>query len=141
MLYPTMTLLYAIRDVFTFILKKRLCESFFMTNIRYSDVVFYNWIDSFLRKKIQQVQYTCCHYIYTHSLRKLLHFIHNNEFRIVKNWNLCTHWFRILVTYSSRSKNKEIIHCVNIRNKNGFNMPQYFTSIFQWSFSHNLVML
>lgn len=148
--YVCLKLLYANKHILNFKTRKKLCETIILPIFYYCFTMYYPFLDTVNKKRIQKAQNTCCRLIY--DLRKYDHisekFAELNWLKIDSTWKLHFLVFvhRICITSSPTCLRAKLItrnqsHDLNIRHFDNFTMPHHSTTMFQKSFTYNAVKL
>lgn len=143
--YITLKLLYSSKQILSFKIRKKLCETLVFPIFHYCLIMYFPFLDLVSKNRLQKVQNTCCRFIF--DLRKYDHVsIKIQELQWLKFNNIWKLQFllfvhRLLITSTPRYLKDKLIsrnelHSRNIRYVTNLTMPRHATAFFQKSFSY-----
>lgn len=146
--YSNLKLLYSSRHLLNQKLKILLCESLVLSQFNYADVLYHFCIDQNDSYRIQKIQNACLRFIY--GIRRFNHVSHKLQDTQWLNMKkrrilhvLCFYHKLILLKSPKYLFNKiryrTDVHNLNVRHKGLLSMPRHTTSLYQRSFSFNIV--
>lgn len=146
--YTNLKLLYGSRYLLNQKLKILLCDSLVLSQFNYADVVYHFCIDQNDSYRIQKIQNACLRFIY--GLRKFNHISHklqdtqwlNMKKRRVLHVLCFYHKLMLLKSPKylfNKIRYRTDVHNLNVRHKGLLSMPRHATSLYQRSFSYNMV--
>lgn len=148
--YAKIKILYANKHILDVNLKKRLTESFVLSQFNYALVSYYFCLDLMTENRIQKVQNICCRF--SLGLRKYDRVSAKiKELGWLKMEYLARVHFLVMVhkilissvPFYLRQKLvcRSDLHSVNVRNGNLLALPMHFTALYRRCFTYNAVKL
>nr|CAI5863097.1 unnamed protein product [Callosobruchus analis] len=148
--YLRLKILYSSKYVLSSKTKRVLCETLVMSVVRYCDILYYPCLDSITKLRLQKVQNSCCRFIcglrkYDHISDKIREMGWLPIEKVVKlHYIIFVHK---LVTTSipyylfEKLISRRNSHDLNLRHRDNYTIPRFFTALFTRSFSYNAVKL
>nr|CAH7767839.1 unnamed protein product [Callosobruchus chinensis] len=148
--YFRLKILYSSKYVLSRNVKRVLCETLVMSVMRYCDILYYPCLDSITKLRLQKVQNSCCRFVcglrkYDHISAKIKEIGWLTIEKTVKlHYMIFVH--KLVTTSIPHYLFEKLIsrrnaHHLNLRHKENFTIPRYFTTLFTRSFSFNAVKI